>query len=59
MKKVTQLNVLKLCCKKNTKHFKVVRIQFSQRVKMQDGYGTKLSPSIPVRISEQQPVVLL
>lgn len=36
MTNMVQLKVLKLCCKNNTKYFKVVCIQFSQNVKMQD-----------------------
>lgn len=31
MKNVIQLKILKLCCKNNTKHFKVVCIQFSEK----------------------------
>lgn len=56
-----QLKVLKLCSKKNTKHFEVICIQFSQNVEMQDRNGTKLPPFklIWISLSEQQPFVLL
>lgn len=57
MTNVTQLKVLKLSCKNNTKHFKVICIWFSQNVEMQDRNGTNLPPSklVWILFLERQP----
>lgn len=61
MTNVTQLKVLKLSCKNNTKHFKVICIWFSQNVKMQDRNGTNLPLSnwFGSRFWNDSPFVLL
>lgn len=62
MTNVIQLKVLKLCCKNDTKHFKVVCIRFSQKVsKCKTEMALSFSPSklTWISLSEQQPFVLL